>query len=124
MDAATTTKPTLVFDGDCSFCTSAANFAKRHLEKLELIPWQRANLATYGLTEEQASRRVYLVLESKKFAGHACFAKLLRLHPNPLLWIAGALMVVPPISWLAMGIYYLVARFRHRLPGGTPACKL
>ncbi|HZP51642.1 thiol-disulfide oxidoreductase DCC family protein, partial [Actinocrinis sp.] len=34
----------------------------------------------------------------------------------------GALMLVPPISWLAAGAYHLVSVNRYRLPGSTPAC--
>jgi predicted DCC family thiol-disulfide oxidoreductase YuxK len=30
----------------------------------------------------------------------------------------------PPLSWLARGVYSVVARNRHRLPGSTPACRL
>jgi hypothetical protein len=31
-------------------------------------------------------------------------------------------MLLPPVSWLAAGVYSLVAANRMRLPGGTPAC--
>jgi hypothetical protein len=34
----------------------------------------------------------------------------------------GALILLPPISWLAAGVYRLIANNRYRLPGGTPAC--
>jgi hypothetical protein len=53
--------PTLIFDGDCSFCTSVATHCeKRSFTPLAIVPWQRANLAEYGLTEAQASAQVYL----------------------------------------------------------------
>jgi predicted DCC family thiol-disulfide oxidoreductase YuxK len=32
--------------------------------------------------------------------------------------------VLPPFSWLAEGVYRVVAANRQRLPGGTPACRL
>jgi predicted DCC family thiol-disulfide oxidoreductase YuxK len=41
------------------------------------------------------------------------------------LWrMVAALTVVPPFSWLAEGVYRVVAANRQRLPGGTPACRL
>ena len=36
----------------------------------------------------------------------------------------GQLLVTPPFSWAAALGYTLIARFRHRLPGGTAACAL
>jgi predicted DCC family thiol-disulfide oxidoreductase YuxK len=40
------------------------------------------------------------------------------------LWVmAGWVLLVPPVSWVAPLGYRLVARYRYRLPGGTPACK-
>jgi len=36
----------------------------------------------------------------------------------------GHLLVTPPFSWVAAVGYALVARYRHLLPGGTPACAL
>ena len=36
--------------------------------------------------------------------------------------VAGALPFVPPTSWVAEGVYRVVAANRMRLPGGTPAC--
>jgi hypothetical protein len=36
---------------------------------------------------------------------------------------AGRLVLTPPVSWLAAGIYRLVVRWRCWLPGGTPACR-
>jgi predicted DCC family thiol-disulfide oxidoreductase YuxK len=33
-------------------------------------------------------------------------------------------MRVPPLRWIAHGVYRLVANNRDRMPGGTAACKL
>jgi predicted DCC family thiol-disulfide oxidoreductase YuxK len=37
---------------------------------------------------------------------------------------AGWLGTAPPWSWLSELGYALVARYRHRLPGGTPPCTM
>jgi hypothetical protein len=38
--------------------------------------------------------------------------------------IAGRVLLLPPFRWIAAATYPLVARWRHRLPGGTPACRM
>jgi hypothetical protein len=54
-------------------------------------------------------------------AGHRAIGWALRAcrFPWPLV---GALLLVPPLSWLAALGYALVVRLRHRLPGSVPAC--
>jgi predicted DCC family thiol-disulfide oxidoreductase YuxK len=125
-------KVTLIFDGDCGFCTTSANFAvARSKHPITAVPWQRANLEEFGLTPEMASSRVYVAVSGDEeasavsvFGGHAAFAKLLRIQPNPVAKLLGSLMIAPPISWIAAAGYILVTKYRHKLPGGTPACKL
>ncbi|WP_330185843.1 DUF393 domain-containing protein [Nocardia sp. NBC_01503] len=59
--------------------------------------------------------------DSSRASGARAGALLLRRAAQP--WRAvGAIMLNPPISWLAAALYRLVAKNRHRLPGGTPAC--
>jgi len=38
--------------------------------------------------------------------------------------VLGHALLAPPFRWLAAAGYPLVSRWRHRLPGGTPACRL
>jgi hypothetical protein len=40
------------------------------------------------------------------------------------LRFAGFLLATPPFSIVAALGYNVLARYRHRLPGGTPACAL
>lgn len=118
-------KVILVFDGDCSFCTSAANFVVRYSSApLTATPWQFADLQNLGLTEAKASKEVQLVVGSQTYGGYQCFAKILRMQKNQLLVVLGWLMICPPINLLSAAGYALVAKNRHKLPGGTPACKL
>lgn len=117
-------KPILIFDGDCGFCTTAANYvSKRSRVQMRIIPWQFADLAALGLTKAQAQSKVQLVVSGETYTGHLCFAKLLELQPQPLR-IMGAILRTKPFSWIAALGYWLVARYRHKLPGGTPACQL
>ena len=116
---------TLIFDGDCGFCTSTANYIKKHsTAPLEIHPWQLINVAEFGLTEQQTAARVYFACDGKTFGGHAALAHILLVQRNWLLQVVGGVMLTPPFSWLAHLGYVLVAKYRHKLPGGTPACKL
>jgi predicted DCC family thiol-disulfide oxidoreductase YuxK len=113
----------LIFDGDCGFCTSAANFiVARSSAPIEAVAWQLTDVTVFGLTAAQTAARVYFVAEREAFGGHLAFAQILWVQRNWALKTVGWLLTVPPFCWLGSIGYALVTRFRHRLPGGTPAC--
>ena len=114
---------TLIFDGDCGFCTSCANWVATHSSTtITVVPWQLTDVTAFGLTNQETSRRVYLVVGDKHYSGHRAFARILIAQRNLLLRAVGWMLDVPPVSWAGALGYLLVARFRHKLPGGTPAC--
>jgi predicted DCC family thiol-disulfide oxidoreductase YuxK len=115
----------LVFDGDCAFCTSSANWIERRLPPTVVVtPWQRVDLERIGLTEARARAAAYWIDESgQPHRGHRAIGRALVACRRP--WpVIGYLCLIPPMSWVAAVVYALVARFRHRLPGGTPACRV
>ncbi len=115
----------LIFDGDCGFCTTTANWIKKKSKiALEIAPYQWTELGQYGLTTEEAAARVQVVVGDKVFAGHYCMSKLLLIQPNILLKLVGALMVLPGLDSISAKVYEWIAANRQKLPGGTPACKL
>jgi predicted DCC family thiol-disulfide oxidoreductase YuxK len=119
-------KPTLVFDGDCGFCTSSVRWAERWCRPaVRFVPWQDLDLGAHGLTTEAVTSSVqWLSPRTSAKAiphGSAAVARTLLRSRWPFR-LVGALMLVPPISWLARGIYRLIANNRYRMPGGTPAC--
>jgi predicted DCC family thiol-disulfide oxidoreductase YuxK len=115
----------LIFDGDCGFCTTTANYIKKNSSTpIEIHPWQWIELSNFGLTAEEASAKVQVFADGKNFAGHKAFAKVLRLQRQWWFKVLGAIIVIPPFSWGASLGYYFVAKYRHKLPGGTPACAL
>ena len=119
------TAATLIFDGDCGFCTTTANFIKaRSTAAIDVHPWQFIDVTKFGLTAEQTASRVYFASEGKTYGGHAALAKVLLAQRNWIFKAIGAIMLTPPFSWIAHLGYLLVAKYRHKLPGGTPACKL
>lgn len=118
-------KPVLVFDGDCGFCTTTANWITKHSKvSIEAVPYQWTDLAAFGLTTAEAAAKVQLVSGGKLFAGHNCMAKLLLIQPNLFLKFVGAVMVMPGVNPISAKVYEWIAANRQKLPGGTPACKL
>jgi predicted DCC family thiol-disulfide oxidoreductase YuxK len=115
-------RPVFVFDGDCAFCTSAARLLERIGPEAEIVAWQLADLDELGITAAQASEAVrWIDADGTVRSGHEAIAAALGTAGWP--WrIAGRVILLPGVSPLAAVTYRLVARNRHRLPGGTPAC--
>lgn len=117
--------PLLVFDGDCAFCTTWVNRGRRILRVFpDAQPWQWLDLDELGLSRHDVTRFAWYLADGSRLRGHAAAAAVLRLQPGFGWRFLGHLAVTPPFSWGARLAYAFVARFRHRLPGGTPACAL
>jgi predicted DCC family thiol-disulfide oxidoreductase YuxK len=117
-------RPLLIFDGECGFCTACATWAQRRLRDVDVVPGQRVDVAAYGLTARDVSAAAWWVDErGGVHRGHRAIGKALQACGG--LWRSVSwLCLIPPFSWGAWAVYGLVARFRHRLPGSTPACRL
>jgi len=120
--------PLLIFDGDCGFCTTAAHWAQsqlRHGERVEA--WQLLGpdvLESFGLSLRDVEQAAWWIdSEGRPARGHRAAGKVLQAAGG---WhrTAGWLVLTPPSSWVAAGVYRLVVRWRYRLPGGTPACRV
>ncbi len=123
------TVPWLIFDGDCAFCTSTATFVERRLHRpggpnARLVPWQFTDLAALGTTEQRARSEVLWVRPDGQVTGGAtAFADWLRFRGGVFGGL-GRAMGLPGVRVLAGVVYRFVARYRGRLPGGSPACAL
>ena len=116
---------TLIFDGDCGFCTWAANFSRRRLPpEVRVVPWQFVeDPSSLGLTREEISEAAWWIDGSgRPHRGHRALAEGARAFGG-LWWLAGTLVRVPPFDWLGAKVYTILARNRARLPGSTPACQ-
>ena len=121
--SAPSTSGVLIFDGDCAFCTL-------WVERLSVVlpdfppstPWQWADLDDYALTQEDVENAAWLVSSTRQFAGHLALSAILRSQPTIGWRFLGHLIATEPFNTLSAVAYRLVARYRHRLPGGTPAC--
>jgi predicted DCC family thiol-disulfide oxidoreductase YuxK len=118
------TRPVLLYDGDCAFCTSCARLIERIGPDAEIVAWQLTDLAELRVTEEQASDAVQWVrVDGTVCSGHEAIAAMLGTAGR--IWkIASGALLLPGVSWMAAKAYRLVADNRYRLPGGTPACGL
>ena len=118
-------RPLLVFDGDCAFCSTWVRRLQDWLPRFpEAQPYQWLDLEQLGLSEHDVTHYAWYLTESHQYGGHLCFSALLRAQPFVSYRFAGWLIATPPFSWVASVGYTLVARYRHLLPGGTPACAL
>lgn len=117
--------PVLLFDGDCAFCTSCANWARRHIRHLDnTVPYQFADLSTLGVTAEQCEQAVQWVgADHTVLSAHLAVAQTL-IDAGKGWAVIGGAMRLPGLRQLSGAVYRWVARNRSRLPGGTPACSI
>lgn len=118
-------QPLLIFDGDCGFCSTCARWATRHLPPIvQVMPWQELNLETIGLTHDDVAKAVWWRnADGSLFTGHKAIG--IALKSCGAGWpFVGHVCVTAPTSWAARAMYGLISKYRHRLSGGTPACKI
>jgi len=114
-----------VFDGDCAFCTTWVGRLERALPRFpRSVPYQWADLDSLGLTTDDVTRYAWFITPTHQYGGHLAFSALLRSQPSLALRFAGQLIATPPFSWAASVGYSIISATRHRLPGGTPACRM
>ncbi|CAM4308642.1 hypothetical protein GCM10009799_16410 [Nocardiopsis rhodophaea] len=117
--------PVLVFDGDCAFCSSCVEFALRHVvPDIVAVPFQDG-----GLSDELASRaqNEVLVLHPdgrRVWGGIDAVAVLLLASPRRVWRPLGLLLRTGPLRSVGAVAYRWVAANRHRMPGGTAACRI
>ena len=111
---ATLTKPVLVFDGECTFCRSCVQFAAR-IQKREFtsVAYQDADLGRLGLRLEECVDAVQWVeTTTSHVSAHEAVAAVLKAARFP--WpVAGRVMMLPGVRWIAARVYRRVARQRQ-----------
>lgn len=117
-------RPLLIFDGDCSFCTTTARAGQRWLGLEHVEPWQFLDLEPLGVTAEECQTAVqWIADDGSVVAAERAVIAALR-HAGGAWRVLGELMNLPGVRQLAGLVYRLVAKYRHRMPGGTAACRL
>jgi len=118
-------QPVLLFDGDCSFCTSCVEWMRRHIRRLDqTVPYQFADLPALGVTAEQCEQAVQWVgTDHTVRSAHLAVAQVL-IDAGKGWALLGRAMLLPGLRQFSGLVYRWIARNRSRLPGGTPACSI
>lgn len=119
------TSSLLVYDGDCGFCTRSAEWLSDH-GRLPISSWQALDdLAAWGLTPamvEEAAQ--WLRWDQEPLSGAEAIAHaLMERGPWPVR-LLGRIIASRLVAPVAAGVYGFVATHRHRMPGGSPACRI
>jgi predicted DCC family thiol-disulfide oxidoreductase YuxK len=119
----------LIYDGDCLFCQLSLEFGLRNLRIFpRFVAFQRIQPSDFGLTLGQVRSQIWLCdkapSQTTPLGGHLAAGAILKIQPSRFLQLLGWLICTTPTSWIASLLYKLVAANRHRLPGGSRACKL
>jgi predicted DCC family thiol-disulfide oxidoreductase YuxK len=88
------------------------------------VAWQLLDLGAFDLTIDEVTTAAYWIDgDLVTHRGYRAVARALVAIGGP--WsVVGRIIDHRPVSWLADGAYRLVAANRHRMPGGTPACRV
>ena len=111
-----------LYDGDCGFCTRSADVLRSLAPRgIEVVPYQRADLARFGVTAAQCRAAAALVAlrhdgtALPALFGAPAIARTLRRCAAP--WpAAGRALDAPGIRWAAARVYRWVAAHRSTLP--------
>jgi predicted DCC family thiol-disulfide oxidoreductase YuxK len=117
---------TVLFDGDCRFCTQSAHDVQRRFgrERIALRNFQEPGVldAYPAVTHEAAMKKMHVVTGGGRvFAGAEAVARIVA-GVRFVGWLA-YVYYVPGIRQLADLAYALVAQHRYRLFGRTERCE-
>lgn len=109
----------LVYDADCGFCTRSATWLDP-----DPVPWFALDLDAVGVDQETADANAGWLVDGRITAlGADAIAAALRARGGTAR-IVGFLLAVPGLRGLAGLVYPRIAANRHRMPGGTAACRI
>jgi len=74
----------VIYDGQCQFCQASIDWIEQKLV-VDSKAFQQADLASYGLTLDQCSKSVQVVVNSTVLAGAPAIAFLLKKRGNHML---------------------------------------
>ena len=119
----------MLFDGDCGICTWFADLAMRmDVQRFFYVePYQRvaeSEIQTFGINHADCARRLQLITRQGKVHSGAFAVNNFLVHYFPWKLLVLLLYVVPPLLFLEIVGYELVAKNRTRLSRwfGMKAC--
>ena len=109
----------LVYDADCGFCTRSAQW----LDDAP-VPWYSLDLDAVQVTQTEADANAGWLEDGKvTLLGASAIAAALRAKGGAAA-VAGWALTKPGLRGLAALVYPRIAANRHRMPGGTAACRI
>lgn len=118
------TERLFIFDGDCAFCSSSMRaLRKMTRSRINSKPFQTLDFTELLATRELAELSVLYLRDGFVYRGARAIAEYLIDSKTPWL-VAGWFIKTPVILSFAELAYDLIAKNRHRLPGGTPECQI
>lgn len=120
--------PVLVYDGDCGICTKLSRVVTNRLRArpsdFVVTAHQHADLTALGLTSAQCDAALqWVAADGRVSSAEDAVARTVLASRMPFRPL-GAFLLAPGVHAIAGLAYRWVARNRHRLPGGTPACAM
>ena len=108
---------TVIYDGDCGFCTACVDAASRRLRtRVSTVSWQRADLVALCVPESDARLALQWVgADGVRLQGHEAVAAWLR-EAGGLWRVCAALLTAPGLNVVSAAGYRLVAANRGRIP--------
>lgn len=114
----------LLYDADCAFCTRTARIGMHLGLRAQIVPLQSADLSGLGIDPDRALREIPFASEHGDVS-YGAEAIAQALDSGNLLWrLMSRALRSWPVRHIAGSVYGVVARNRHRLPGGRPACQI
>jgi predicted DCC family thiol-disulfide oxidoreductase YuxK len=109
----------LVYDADCGFCTRSAQW----LDDAP-VPWHSLDLDALHVTQAEADANAGWLVDGRitKLGAEAITAALRAKRGGARIF--GWALAVPGIRGAARIVYPRIAANRHRMPGGTAACRI
>jgi predicted DCC family thiol-disulfide oxidoreductase YuxK len=116
---------TLIFDGDCGFCTRCVLWGTANLSAFpNPVAFQRIEPSRFGLTENDVRKSVWLISGNTVLSGARAVAWILKGQKSIGWRLLGQFIDWCPIRPFSQLGYRLVAVNRHRLPGASTECKM
>lgn len=120
----TVTGAVLLYDGDCGFCSASIDWLSRwEMLGVPARTWQSWDADRLPVPVERLATEVVLVEGPAVLGGPDALAAAVRASGS---WrrVLGGFVMLPAVRAVARPVYRAVARNRHRLPGGTGACRI
>lgn len=117
---------TFVYDADCGFCTGVATWLSRRVDgRVRVVAGQElADPASVGLSLDEIRESSWFITADGERLGYAAGVAAALVAAGGAWGAVGRVLRTPVVAPVARPVYAWIARNRHRMPGGSPSCRL